>query len=252
MDVQVVDEMLSDLPKFYALAAAEYWTQGSSSGGSNSDVSIGLRVSALDARSPRAMLTILESWERDFRETLPMFGGDEESLRSQRQRKAAAWARSTSSDLLGVSLCGVVEFLRICLHQAKDHPAAKDFCSEIKQIHEQSKAAARLIEDAPTIILCPADVDEEICLEPLRLTDVTAIKCDRCGSEWSYARLLAVAKAAGTDTWQPASIITQYLGVPTRTLNHWAKQRKIRKQGSNFLWSSVVAHIQDSTQFDSD
>lgn len=112
-------------------------------------------------------------------------------------------------------------------------------------MHRKIKAAAREPSEQVSIIECPADFGQKICKAELRLT-AGSIECAQCGTVWDQARLLMVAKSAGTDTWQPAGVISEHLGVAPSTLSSWARQGHVRRKGTSYLWSSVVAHIADS------
>jgi hypothetical protein len=239
-----LQHQLNDIPEFYALAGGEYWSQGVSNGGvGGSERSIGLRVEALDARSPRNVISTLEEWERDWRETLEVFGNDEHALKSQRSRKAGEWNRADTRDLMGTSLVGVTRFLLKHLDLACiEHPAIDMFADEVGQIHRKIKSAAREPSEQVSIIECPADYREGICKAELRLVP-GSVECERCGTVWDQSRLLMVAKSAGVDTWQPAGLVSEYLGVPPSTLSAWARQGHIRRKGTSYLWSSVVAHV---------
>ena len=240
--------MLKEIPEYYALASGEYWSQGVSNGaGGSNERSLGLRVEALDARSPRHAISALEEWERDWRETLDVFGNDQHSLRSQRSRKAGEWNRADTRDLMGTSLVGVTRFLLKHLDSACNmHPAIDVFAQELHHIHRKIKAAAREPSEQVSIIECPADFGKGICKAELRLTKGD-IECVRCGTTWDQSRLLMVAKSAGTNTWQPAGVISEHLGVPPSTLSSWARQGHVKRKGTSYLWASVVVHLEAKT-----
>jgi len=249
----IMQRQLHDIPEYYALSSGEYWSQGASNGaGGSNERSLGLRVEALDARSPRNAISALEEWERDWRETLEVFGNDEHALRSQRSRKAGEWNRADTRDLMGTSLVGVTRFLLKHLDSAcLEHPAIDVFAQELHHMHRKIKAAAREPSEQVSIIECPADFGQKICKAELRLS-AGSIECAQCGTVWDQARLLMVAKSAGTDTWQPAGVISEHLGVPPSTLSSWARQGHVRRKGTSYLWSSVVAHLeQRSSHVDS-
>ena len=237
--------MLKEIPEFYALAAGEYWPEGGSTDGGSNERSIGLRVDCLDGRAPREAIFALEAWERDWRETLTTFANGDEvaSGLAQRQRKATAWSGSESMDLLGVTLTGVCHFLDVHLAiAAKEHPAIDEFHKELTLAHKTARRAAREGNEAVTIVLCPADKPGGgLCRVELILT-TAEITCPACATVWSQTRLLAVARAADVDTWQPAAVVSQYLGIPGSTLRRWARDGSVKRRGHSYLWSSVVKH----------
>jgi len=239
--------MLRDLPEFYALAAGEYVSSRQDAAGNA--VSIGLSVAALDARSPREAIWALESWERDWRETLQAFGGADSEV-AQRKRKAERWAESESPDFTGVNLCGVVNFLMIHLEAAAcEHPAIDEFATELRVIHSRARGAAG--EPAPdvTIIECPADYDKDgrttVCGMRLHLVN-DEVDCPRCGSAWSFGRLVLVARATGADIYRPGPMLAEHFGVSLRTLQRWRKDGLIRGKGASYHHGDIAAMLQDS------
>ena len=240
-----MDDQLADLPELYIQAAGEYWATGGESGRGN-ERSLGLRVAALDGRAPFDSIAVLESWERDWRESLSTFAGRDPD-RAQRERKAERWADSESSDAVGVSLCGVVDFLRIHLEAAAaEHPAIDEFAAELRTLHRQAKAAARISSEPVTVVECPADHPDDpsrLCGKRLRLVADQAT-CVRCGASWDVGRLLMVAASTKAEVWQPIGVISERLGVPERTLQRWAKDGLVRRRGGNYLWSSVVEALE--------
>lgn len=148
-----------------------------------------------------------------------------------------------SDDLYGVTLCSVVDWL---VHNtdriAAEFVAVDEMYAEVKALHRIAARAAREPQPDVTVISCPADADAGLCGASLRLTG-EFVCCPRCSTEWSRPRLLLVARSVDADVWQPAGVVSEHLGVPERTLRHWAQHGHIKRRGSNLLWSSVVAHI---------
>jgi len=237
-----IDRMLADLPEFYALAAGEF--EAASTGVGGNSIPLGLRIDALDGRAPRHAIWTLETWERDWRETLPAFGGADADL-SQRKRKAQRWADATSSDFTGVNLCGVVDFLRIHLDGAAcHHPAIDEFADEVRTIHAAARHAAGEDPDDVTIVLCPADRDRDgvvgACGARLTLAG-EHVTCPRCGTDWDRPRLLLVARASGGDVYAPLKVLVEHFGVTSRTLQRWRKSGLVRGKGSAYHHGDVVA-----------
>lgn len=232
---------LSELPELYALAAAEYWPAGRSDGGSGPERTIGLRVAALDARSASEATAVLEEWERDWRDLLGLVG-ERGPLVAQRARKAQDWNTSASRDLRGVTLVGVTKFLLAHLDQAVvKHPAIDEFARELGVLHKAARRAARDEVEPVTVVKCPADrPDGSTCRAELRLVG-DEVTCERCGSDWTRARLLLVAQSAAVDVWASADQVSLYLNVPAPTLRRWARQGRVRRRSGSYLWSSVVA-----------
>jgi hypothetical protein len=248
--------MLRDLPELYALTAGEFWPPGlggSGNSGKASETPLGLRVAALDGRASRVALETLESWERCLREE---FTPTQDADLAQRERKAARWADSASSDLHGVTLCGVVDWLTRNLERAcMEFVAIDEFYNEVKALHRIARAAAREPIEDVTVIACPADHGEALCGKRLEMRG-HEVECSRCGTVWSEARLLMVAQSTEADIWQPISVIAQYVHypdgtpIPERTLRHWAQHGHVRRRGNMLQWSSVLAHANRNADVD--
>jgi hypothetical protein len=233
-----IRQQLTDLPELLALSAEEYWPTGGGKGGRSTEVSLGLRVEALSARTTREPLEVLESWERMFREEW----WDDHADTQQRERKAKRWADSDSNDFHAVNLCGVVDWLCRHLDRIADHPAVDDFAKEVRDLHREQARAAREPREDVTVIACPADHGDALCGKPLRL-EHEHVTCSRCGTDWDRPRLLIVARYANVEVWQPAGVVSEYLGIPPRTLSRWAQQGLVKRRGTSYLWSSVVSHV---------
>ena len=245
-----LDRQLADLPEFYALALAGF--ANSSTGVKGNAVSIGINVAALDGRSPRAALWALESWERDWRETLPTFAG-QDGERSQRLRKAQRWADAESDDFTGVNLCGVVEFLRTHLEDARDHPAIDEFAAELRMFHAQAREDAGEGEGDVTKVKCPADrqpdkydsSDEPVPCDAWLTLYSEHVTCPRCGTDWDRARLLLVARASGSDIFAPLQVLADHFAISTRTLRRWHSEGLIRRQGKSYHHGDIVRVISE-------
>jgi hypothetical protein len=236
-----IDAMLRDLPEFYALAAGEYVSSRQDTAGNA--VSIGLSVVALDARSPRESIYALESWERDWRETLSAFRADDGDLQ-QRQRKAERWAKSESDDFTGVNLCGVVDWLRTHLElAAKEHPAIDEFALEVRQMHNRARGGAAEPLDDMLIIECPGDLEREgeihRCGKELTIVGA-GVRCCRCGTEWDVNRLAIVARSVGADIYRPGPMMADHFGISLRTLQRWRKDGLVRGKGASYHYGDVA------------
>ena len=242
-----LDAMLGDLPEFYALTLGEYLA--SATGQKGSAISIGLNVGVLDGRTPRAAIWALESWERDWRETLPTFGHSETADADQRGRKAQRWADAESADFIGVNLCGVVDFLRVHLEvAATTHPAIDEFASELRAIHAEARAAAGESESDVTKVRCPADVERggEVvaCGALLHLAGEHCV-CHSCGTDWDRPRLLLVARAAGSDVYAPLNVLAEHFAISPRTIQRWREAGLVRRKGASYHHGDIAAMVQD-------
>lgn len=238
--------MLTDLPEFYALAAAGY--ADTTRGGKGSAASIGINVSALDGRTPRDAIWKLEAWERDWRETLCTFGNHDHADIDQRKRKAARWADAESPDFTGVNLCGVVNFLTIHLDTAAtEHPAINEFAAELRTIHTEARNHAGEGEGDVTKVECPADIERhgeiQRCGALLTLTGEHA-NCPRCGTDWDRPRLMLVARSVGADVYAPIGVLAEHVGKSKRTIQRWYEAGLIRRKGKSYHHGDIVAVIE--------
>lgn len=235
---------LREIPEFYALAAAEYWPQSVGSGqGRSSEHSIGLRVDALSMRAAAPIIDALEEWELDWRECLPALAGADPRV-MRRGRKTLAHNKATSGDVDGVALTSVIGFLLTHLDMAcVTHMAIDDFAREVQQIYGRARKAAREPVDQIPVLECPADHAGGLCKALIRL-QAGDIECERCGTVWNAERLVAVAMSAKVAVWQPAAVIQEYFGVPESTLSYWARKGLVQRRGKNYLWSSIVEHLE--------
>jgi hypothetical protein len=238
-----IDRMLADLPELYVEAQAEYWPTGAGSSGGSSERTLGLRVAALDGRNPVDAIAKLESWERLLREE---FTPTQDPDYTQRQRKAARWADSDSDDHTGVTLCGVVDWLRTNLDRiCAEFLAVDEFALEVRQVHREARTAARINAEPVTVVECPSEHPDDptrLCGKRIKIAETEVATCPRCRSEWDYTRLGIVATVTKAEVWQPGAVVSERLGIPLRTLQHWAKQGHVRRRGGNYLWSSVIEH----------
>ncbi len=233
--------MLKQIRQYAAAAANELTPGKTGSDQRGTETSIGIRISALDFTAGHDVLPILESWERDWRDTyhLAPYG----IASSDRN------AGKPASDTIN----GVLDFLTTWLPKAcETHPAIEDFNSELKQAHATAQQAARMTPPNKTTITCPNDDDTSSTgLCGARITihadsiDGKAT-CYRCRTTWDIAHLIHVAiTTPGAETWTDSEAAANYFGVSVRTLNRWAtaKQSGIKRREGKFELQSIHALI---------
>ena len=144
---------------------------------------------------------ILGTWVRDWADTYSMAGPK----------------RHTLTD--------IVNWLRAHLSKAaEDHPAIDDFAHEVRKLAGQGRQLAGLHESHGQRIECPADHNDGICKRTLHIDTSLPhdeIDCPRCGSHWTTARLMAVAKSS-PDAWVDGPAAAEIENVPYPTLRRWA------------------------------
>jgi len=226
----------------YATQAADELTPGKTgSDQRGTETSIGIRISALDLIAGNDVLPILESWERDWRDTyhLAPYGIASSERNAGKPREHA--------------MTTVLNFLTAWLHEAcKTHPAIDDFNTELKQAHATAQQAARMTPPNKTTITCPNDDDTTntgLCGSRITIhadsIDGKAT-CRKCKTTWNIAHLVHVAiTTPGAETWTDSEAAANYFGVSVRTLNRWAtaKQSRIKRRDGKFELQSIHATI---------
>lgn len=174
-----LDTQLRSIPALYAELAVAL-RPGSAGGERVSGTRtppLPLRVEPLSLLCRGGIVSILGTWETDWRELLGL---------------PVNTARADREQLLGSgrALAGIVDFLHIVLAWAVDaHPAIDEFAGEIGDIISACRMALGLRSDYEAIGRCPAPLGGRTCGRVL-LVDPNAkiIRCDRCRTEWPKAR----------------------------------------------------------------
>jgi hypothetical protein len=224
---------LTDIVEYTALAAGEL-LPGQGGDGRSNERSIGIRIEALDLIAGNDVLPILESWERMFRD----------------EWGYAPWGPTTlgrgqgQADQATAYLTGTVAFLRGNLEKICGHPAVDDFAAEVTTCWHQARNAARRQPRQAWRVTCPADTDTGECGTWLRVTGQDfgqEISCRKCRTTWPTERLLmVVATSTEADLWIDTEAATRHTGVPEASLRRYAKQGKIKRQGSLYEYKSLT------------
>lgn len=170
---------LTDIPGLYALMGAVL-TPGAVGGGAHVSgtrtAPLPVRLEPLSLRARGGIITVLATWEADWRET----------------RGMSAAMRGIGERDLGA----IVLWLRAHLPWAIEHHAAvTEFADEVRDIVQQCRAAAGLLPHMMRIGYCPALVGEQTCGAAL-YADPTAeaIRC-RCGARWGRGQWMMLGRA---------------------------------------------------------
>lgn len=238
-DYERMHDQLVAIPELYALASDEM-LPGQGAGGRSTEVSLGLRVAALDLRAGGDVLERLALHERDWREH---FGLDPVSAGNGRQQALDRYARGRD-DAVGASLVGVVGFLLANLHLAcRAHYAIDDFAHELGHLHAVARVAANIGQRPGWTVDCPADHAGGICGSRLRVTGEDyggSVECPRCRTSWDVGRLLrVVASTRQADVWLPADDLALHIGINERTVRKWHAKGLVRRQGGRYSLDDV-------------
>lgn len=170
---------LADIPGLYALMGAVL-APGTAGGGSRVSgtrtAPLPVRLEPLSLRARGGIVTILATWEADWRET----------------RGLTEAQRGTAERDLG----GIVLWLRAHLPWAIDeHPAIQEFADEIRDVVRQCRAAAGLLPRMMRIGECPALVGEAACGAALYADPQGhEIRCRECGTRWPRTNWMLLGK----------------------------------------------------------
>lgn len=173
-----------------------------------------------DASSAVPILDMLEMWERSIRED---------------RRLTPYGPASSQRTNNGVStLTGVLEFLKNNVDWVSTDPHF-----DIVTYADHLRRATRLLRRwdtnrDPSVsryrMPCPTLTGDSECGNTLLIASGEEVYCRSCGRMWQSTHLLAVA-GHDVDIWLDSEAISEYLGIPTRTIQHWGKTGKVQRRG---------------------
>ena len=215
--------MLDDLYDFWD--AAHYQLQPSKGqGGKSSELSIGINVSALSFIGGQDILNFLHSWESWVRQ----------------DRKLTPPAFIKKPDTLGKEIQDAIDFAKAHLSWSVNQDWFSDFDSELKQIHNQGRAAAKVFVEKKKRIPCPGETQEGLpCGFMLTIRQdnemLNLFTCGKCKTEWTSLRLVAVALSdPKQEVWLDLEAIANWLGISERHCRRLAKANGVSKRGRLF------------------
>jgi hypothetical protein len=170
---------LRDIPGHYALMGA---VLAPGTAGGRAHVSgtrtapLPVRLEPLSLRARGGMVTMMASWEVDWRETRGL---------------SAAQRGDGERDLSAIVL-----WLRAHLPWAIDeHPGVDEFAAEVRDVLRQCRTAAGLLPNMMRIGNCPVDVDGEPCGAALYADPQgEEIRCRKCRTSWPRAHWMLLGK----------------------------------------------------------
>lgn len=181
-----LDGQLQRIPALYA-ALHDVLEPGSSDGtrvSGTRTARLPLRVEPLSLLCRGGIVSILATWETDWRERRGF----------SRDPTTADCEQLLEGDNV---LADVVEFLRTHLDwAARQHPAVDEFAGEIHEIIGACKSALGLTTDLRRIGQCPGQLGDRVCGRVLYADPYAAeIICDRCRTVWPRSRWLLLGAA---------------------------------------------------------
>ena len=195
-------------------------------GGGSSERKLGVNVASLSWVQGAPILGILHSWEQMIRE--------------ERGLVRVALLKPLC---LADTIRAAVAFQQAHLDWVRQQPWADDYYTEVRDLHHDGQVASRRFEDAGMRLECPGDMpDGSVCKKRLRLPKdpLALVLCRNCGTEWTQQRLaLVAASTEGVEAWVSMEDARHYTNLPLRTLQRWAHDGTIRRQGQRVLWADV-------------
>lgn len=135
-----------------------------------------VRLEPLSLRARGGIVTILATWEVDWRET----------------RQMAPAERGASER----DLAAIVLWLRAHLPWAiEQHAAIREFADEVRDVVRECRAAAGLLPHMMRIGTCPVDCDGQACGEKLYADpQAEEIWCRKCRTRWPRAHWMLLGR----------------------------------------------------------
>lgn len=172
-------ENLRDIPAHYALMGAVLAPGTSSAAARVSGTRtapLPVRLEPLNLRARGGIITILATWEADWRETRGL--------------------TPATRGLSATDLSAIVLWLRAHLPWAiTEHPAVDEFAAEIRDLLHQCRAVAGLLPTMTRIGDCQAlDGDQQCGAALYADAHAEEIRCRRCGSRWTRGQWVLLGK----------------------------------------------------------
>ena len=221
--------MLDDLYEFWD--AAHLQLQPSrGQGGKSSERSIGINVAALSFIGGQDILRLLHSWESWIRQ----------------ERKLTPPAFIPKPNSLGQEIEDAIKFAQTHLLWSALQDWFSDFLGELKELHGQGKAAAKVFVEKKKRIPCPGETQDGLpCGFMLTIRQdqemLDLFTCHKCKTEWTSLRLVAVALSNPTqEVWLDAEAIGNYFNMTTKNVRMFAKRYDIAKRGVLYDFGEFV------------
>jgi hypothetical protein len=181
-----------------------------------------------DTSSKATILEAFESWERVIRDRndLVPYGVATEKNRDPLSTTSTLW--------------NVCRFLGVWLEWMSEDPEI-----DVAEFNTHVSAARRVLlrwswEAEPEVrwrVNCPTMLEKGECGAVLNFVGLEddEVRCRRCGSGWSPARLLVVATSQDSSSvWVDAEAAGVAVGVDSSTVRRWARAGRVRRQGQRY------------------
>lgn len=218
-----ITTMLEDLYDFWD-AAHDQLQPIKGSGGKSSEMSIGINVSALSFIGGQDILAFLHSWEAWIRQ----------------DRKLTPPAFIPKPNSLSQEIQDAIAFAKTHLPWSVTQDWFVDFQSELKALHGQGNAAAKIYVERKKRIPCPGETQEGLpCGYMLTIRQdenlLDLFTCRKCKTEWTSLRLVAVALSdPKQEVWLDIEAISKWLNISERHCRRLARAHSVSRRGRLF------------------
>jgi hypothetical protein len=197
----------------------------SGNGSVSAERSIGINVAALDYSMAKETLDILHGWESIIRES--------------RQLTPPALVKAESTTEAEVE--ATCKFHLAHLDWSLQQDWAKDFASEVGEIHAKGMAATKQFIEQPRRIPCPTDECRKfVVIDAENLMD--DVSCFGCKQSWSVLRLIALAMSnPNKKFYLDVEAIALWLGITQRQVYKIIRANKIERKGSLYDLATILA-----------
>ena len=200
--------------------------------GRSTERPLGVRINALDAIGAFEYVTVLESWEIDWRDHFGLTAYGEASASRNRGSQPHH------------AINGIIEFLLSWIDEAaQKHPAFPEFHHETKMLWQHAKQAANDIAPNAWRVTCPTDTDDGECGQTLTVSGDDfdgSVYCRTCKTDWPVERLLrVVASSRMSELWLDPEAAAKYCGVTSRWLRELSRKKLIRKRRGQYEVHSI-------------
>jgi len=211
----------------YVKEAANHLQPAKTGKGTNTgETSIGINIHALDWSTGKPVLDILWEWEKLIRE--------------ERQLTPPALLNPVADEI-----ATTIAFHQAHLEWILQQPWVSEYHNEIIQLHKEGQLATRNQPEPVRRINCPSPTEElNNCNKLLAIEkgDMNAtILCPRCKTNWTPARLVAVALSDPLhDIWLDAESIGEWVQLSERHVRRQARLWGITKRGSLMNFTQYI------------
>ena len=218
-------KQLSGIPTLQKLASKHLAPARSGSGAVSAERSIGINVAALDYSMAKETLEILHGWESIIREA--------------RQLTPPALVKAEATTEAEVE--ATCRFHLAHLDWSMQQDWAKDFATEVNEIHAKGMAATKQFVEQPRRIPCPSDdCHKFIVIDVENL--MNDVSCFGCKQSWTVLRLVALAMSnPNKKFYLDVEAIALWLGITQRQVYKIIKANKIERKGSLYDLAGILA-----------